>query len=186
MATTTAALVSTERLDLRLLPVDDLVTLFEDPENPGLWAHRPYRNPHRVLMDDAGPLAWRVDSVRLDPAVNVWLVRLIVLREVGEVIGYVNFHDAPDPVGMIEVGVTIHPAFRGHGYAKEALRGLWGWAIDQAGVRVLRYTVSPDNAPSVHIVRGFGFELVGRQIDEIDGPEDIYELPATEFRAGAG
>ena len=49
-------------------------------------------------------------------------------------------------------------------------------------MRTLRYTVSPDNAPSQAIIRKFGFEHVGQQLDEVDGPEDIYELSAEEYR----
>jgi RimJ/RimL family protein N-acetyltransferase len=43
--------------------------------------------------------------------------------------------------------------------------------------------VAPDNAPSQAIIRKLGFEFRGQQIDEIDGPEDIFELSAEEYRA---
>ncbi len=181
MALGSGELIDTERLELRLLSVDDIVALLDDPDGPSPWQGRPYTNPHRVLMDDPGPLPWRVASVRVDPSVNIWLVRLIVLRQTREVIGHVGFHDAPNPDGMIEVGITVHPAFRGRGYAREALVGLWRWGVGRAGVHRLRYTVSPENRTSVRIVEGFGFGRAGRQIDEIDGPEDIYEMGATEF-----
>jgi hypothetical protein len=41
--------------------------------------------------------------------------------------------------------------------------------------------VSPENAPSVALVRSFGFAQVGQQIDETDGPEDIYEMARSVF-----
>ena len=186
MALCSGELIDTERLDLHLLSVDDIIGLLENPEGPEPWQGRPYANPHRVLIDDPGPLPWRVASVRLDPSVNVWLLRVIVLRKSGEVIGSVSFHDAPDPAGMIEVGITVHPDFRGRGYAQEALVGMWRWVVGQPGVRTLRYTVSPENHASVHIVEGFGFARVGRQIDEIDGPEDIYEMGTDQFRSRFG
>ena len=58
---------------------------------------------------------------------------------------------------------------------------MWGWVVRQPGVRMLRYTVSPDNVPSVALVRSFGFDHRGQQIDEEDGPEDIYEMTADDF-----
>ena len=186
MTRDTDQLIVTDRLDLHLVSVPDLICLYEEPGSPRPWVDKPFTNPHRVLVDDVGPLPWRVPSVRRDPTVNRWLVRLVVLRSTDEVIGYIGFHDAPDEAGMIEVGVQIVPSMRRRGYATEALTGMWRWAVGQPGVRMLRYTVSPTNGPSVRIVEGFGFALVGRQIDEIDGPEDIYEMTAADFAGRDG
>ena len=59
--------------------------------------------------------------------------------------------------------------------------GMWTWAAAQPGVRIFRYTVSPDNVASVGLVQKFGFHHVGQQIDLDDGPEDIYEMSVEEF-----
>jgi RimJ/RimL family protein N-acetyltransferase len=84
---------------------------------------------------------------------------------------------------MIEIGLGVHETFQRRGYAREALIGMWSWACDHEAVRTLRYTVDPNNEPSVALVKGFGFSRVGQQIDEEDGPEDIYEMSASDFRA---
>ena len=65
---------------------------------------------------------------------------------------------------------------------QEMLHGMWWWVVDQPGVVTLRYTVSPDNAASQAIIRKLGFAHVGQQIDEEDGPEDIFEMSAAEYR----
>jgi ribosomal-protein-alanine N-acetyltransferase len=83
---------------------------------------------------------------------------------------------------MVEIGLGIVEPFQNQGFAKETLRGMWLWAIKDIGVKALRYTVSPQNAPSIRVVQSFGFNLVGQQIDEEDGSEDIYEMSAKEFR----
>ena len=59
---------------------------------------------------------------------------------------------------------------------------MWGWVTEEPGVRVLRYTVSPSNIASVKIIKYFRFTYIGQQLDEIDGPEDIYEMSVAEFR----
>jgi [ribosomal protein S5]-alanine N-acetyltransferase len=174
-------LIETERLDLVLIGAKDLITLFRDSETPTLWQDKPYVNPHRVLMDDPGPLPWRVPQVEADPSLNRWFVRFIVLKASREVVGAISFHGEPDARGMIEIGLGIDPGFRGQGYAKESLRGMWRWACAQPEVDVLRYTVSPDNKPSVAIIESFGFARVGQQMDEIDGPEDIFEMTVDEY-----
>jgi RimJ/RimL family protein N-acetyltransferase len=48
-------------------------------------------------------------------------------------------------------------------------------------VRILRYTVSPENEQSLHIVRKLGFTEIGVQIDPEDGPELIFEMTKEEF-----
>jgi [ribosomal protein S5]-alanine N-acetyltransferase len=50
----------------------------------------------------------------------------------------------------------------------------------------LRYTVSPDNLPSISVIKHFGFELKGQQLDEIDGPENIYEMSSEVFESQWG
>jgi [ribosomal protein S5]-alanine N-acetyltransferase len=174
-------LIQTERLDLVLIGAGDLITLFRDCDNPSLWQDKPYTNPHRVLMDDPGPLHWRVPQVESDPSLNRWFVRFIVLKSSRVVVGAISFHGAPDERGMIEIGMGIDPDFRGRGFAKEALHGMWQWACAQPDVAVLRYTVSPENEPSVAIVESFGFPRIGQQMDEIDGPEDIYEMTVSDY-----
>jgi RimJ/RimL family protein N-acetyltransferase len=59
---------------------------------------------------------------------------------------------------------------------------MWGWVVGDPLVKILRYTVSPNNAISQHIIRKFGFIHNGQQIDEEDGPEDIYELAVSEYK----
>lgn len=173
--------IETHRLVLHHICAEDLITLFEDPENHSIYEGKPYSNPHRQLMDDKGPLTWRVPQVKEDPKLNRWFVRWIVLRSTGEIIGSTSFHGAPDSDGMIEIGLGIQESFRNQGFAKESLIGMWRWALEDSEVRVLRYTVSIDNAPSIHVIESFGFHYHGEQIDEEDGPESIFEMSREEF-----
>jgi RimJ/RimL family protein N-acetyltransferase len=106
----------------------------------------------------------------------------MVEKETREIIGSTSFHGPPDEQGMMEIGLGVHTDFQRRGYATEALTGMWLWVVDQPGVELLRYTVDPNNEASVAVIKKFGFERVGQQIDPEDGPEDIYELSANEFR----
>ena len=175
-------IIETERLNLFLIEPADLITLFEEPENQRTYDGKPFTNPYRVLIDDKGPLAWRVPQVKLDPSLNIWFIRWIVLKSTSEIVGSISFHAKPNEVGMIEIGLGISRNFQNNGYGSEALKGLWLWVIDQPGVSILRYTVSATNKASVVIINKFGFTHVGQQMDEEDGPEEIYEMSASEFR----
>jgi GNAT superfamily N-acetyltransferase len=49
-------------------------------------------------------------------------------------IGTIGFHGPPDDRGRLELGCRIHPAYRGHGYAAEALTAMLDWATARYGV----------------------------------------------------
>ena len=58
---------------------------------------------------------------------------------------------------------------------------MWEWVSKDPLVKILRYTVSPTNLASIALINKFDFPKIGQQIDEEDGPEDIYELSVNEF-----
>jgi len=173
--------ILTKRVELHHLPVQGIIDLLERQEDTAAIAGRPFSNPHKVLLENSGPLAWRVPQVKADPSCNKWFVRFIVLQESSEVIGSASFHGVPDEDGMMEIGLGIEEPFRNQGFAREALLGMWRWVSTQPDVKTLRYTVSPDNLPSIAVINYFGFEYKGQQIDEVDGPENIYEMSTQEF-----
>lgn len=175
-------LIRTRRLDIHTVRPADYELLEHDRADPKLWVDRGFTNPHRHMVDDPGPLPHRIPRIKADPSLAKYLLRVAVLRSTQEIIGGSGFHMAPDGDGMIEIGLGIEPAFRGQGFAQELLHGMWGWVIKNPEVTTLRYTVSPDNAPSQAIIKKFGFTYMGQQMDEEDGPEDIFEMSVKEYR----
>lgn len=172
--------------DIQLVPVtvQELLALETDP--PGdLFLDRGLVNPYGILTGESIPHQRRIDDVRSNPTHIRWYYRLIVVGKT--IVGSSSFHAPPDVDGMLEIGLGIAANVRGRGYATAAVIGMWDWAAEQEGVRTLRYTVSPDNAASQAIIAKFPASHMGVQIDERDGPEDIYEIPAQvwrDFRAG--
>ena len=81
----------------------------------------------------------------------------------------------PDAEGRVEIGYKVQPEYRRQGVATEVVRAMFDWAHGQ-GVDLFRASVSPDNVPSLAIVRGLGFQQVGVQIDDIDGEELVFHL----------
>lgn len=173
--------IQCERIALCHLSVGELVSLFEDPEGADIYSGHSYRNPHRILIDGASPVQWRAPQVQKDPSTNTWFIRWIVLRDTNDIIGSLSFHGPPDERGMLEIGLGVHEKFQRQGFGREALVGMWNWAARRDDVSVFRYTVDPGNTASVALVRAMGFTCVGQQIDEIDGPEDVYEMSVEEY-----
>jgi [ribosomal protein S5]-alanine N-acetyltransferase len=178
--------IQTERLELHHLSAEAIIELFEEKRDAVALAGRNFTNPHQNLIKNSGPLGWRVPQVKVDPSTNKWFVRWIVLKETSEVIGSISFHGVPDAEGMMEIGLGIEEPFQNKGYAKESLKGMWSWVSQFPEAKTLRYTVSPDNLPSIAVINYFGFDYKGQQIDEEDGPENIYEMSTSEFMSKWG
>jgi RimJ/RimL family protein N-acetyltransferase len=172
-----------ERVDLHHLSARRLVGLHNGVSQEEIFRGCSYRNPHGVLTSEPSPVRWRAPQVQSDPSANKWFIRWVVLKDTSEVIGSTSFHGPPDQRGMLEIGLGIHGAFQRQGFGDETLMGMWTWAAQQPGVRIFRYTVDPNNVASVRLIQRFGFTLAGQQIDDEDGPEDIYEMSVQTFRA---
>jgi [ribosomal protein S5]-alanine N-acetyltransferase len=171
----TDEVIETERLRLVLVPLAALDALAAgDPATAST-----------VMGFEVGelrpghPTIWarRAAQIRADPSVAPWLVRLIVERATGRVVGDVGLHDAPID-GMVEIGYAVRPEQRRRGIAIEAAAGLFSWAAGRPGVTTFRASISPDNAASLGLVQRLGFVEVGEQWDDEDGLELLFERPA--------
>ena len=171
--------IVSERLNLRLLPVEALVATAEGKRDAAS------RSLHLSLpgeWQEVAPLArLRLTQLALDSDYLAWSIRAIVLRETLDVAGYVNFHGRPgrhDFTGTpdtVEFGYTVFPPFRRRGIAREAVASLIDWAL-RRDVENFVFSIAPGNADSLAVARHFGARMVGTQIDETDGPEDVYLL----------
>ena len=167
----------TERLVAQSLSVADYeeFAIGKEPQWNG------FTNPYKHLVEGPSPLSHRIPRVRSHPEFAEIGIILGIEKSNREIIGSAGFHDFPNDVGMIEIGFGIVPEKQNQGYGTELLLGMWTMICARPDVRILRYTVSPDNNPSMHIVKKLQFHLVGEQIDPEDGIELIYEKSVEEF-----
>jgi RimJ/RimL family protein N-acetyltransferase len=169
-----AAVVATERLDLVTLPAG-LLRLIEDGQIAELERSLGARVPDG--WTEAIPASLRLAQLAADPSEEPWLVRAMVLRAPRRVVGSVGFHAPPDGTGRVEIGYDVVAADRRRGYAREGIHGLAAWAFTTGRAQICVASVSPDNAPSLALVRSLGFRHAGQQIDDIDGLELVFESP---------
>lgn len=169
----------TERLICRSLTLDEYA-IFEKDGEPD-WSTGGYANPHKHLIEGPSPLPFRISRVAKDPEfVEIGIV-VAFEKSTQEMVGSAGFHDWPNNVGMIEIGFGIVPTKQNKGFGKELLNGMWREIIKRDDVKLLRYSVSPSNTPSRHIIATFDFPLIGEQIDDEDGVELIFEISASRF-----
>ena len=168
-------IIATERLDLISFSAEELWSLSRaEATVPEL---RFFSNPEHILGgDDAWIATIFGDRLIAEPRHEGWTLRGIIHREEAIIIGHAGFHLAPDEEGMVEVGYTILPTWRGHRYATEALRGLIDAARKTNAVRTIQACIAPDNAASLAVVGHLGFTFSAAVIDEVDGIEHCYTL----------
>ncbi len=165
--------IHTPRLDL--VPIDPSAIQFllkgerQDAEHAqGLTLPDTFPTPDEL----DGFLPIQLHRMRARPDRRGWTARFMVTRA-GDVIGHCGFHGAPEEIGRAEIGYTVFEPHRGRGFAKEAAGALVAWAFEQ-GEKQVYASVSPDNAPSLAVVRSLGFTQVGTQEDEVDGLELVF------------
>lgn len=141
-------------------------------------------------FDEKDLINFRLDGYRSDPAYIPWGMRALGRRDTAEMIGYINFHTRPNPEYLrplapkaIELGYTIFFNHRRRGFAVEAVKGLMNWAVMQYPLENFIASVSPTNIASTEMIKKLRFEKIGEHIDEFDGLEFIYALPAEKIRA---
>jgi [ribosomal protein S5]-alanine N-acetyltransferase len=135
------------------------------------------------LLDCADVMSLRLSQLEVDPALQPWLLRGMVLRKEAIMIGHIGFHTGPGPEylrafapGAVEFGFEVYPTFRRQGYAREASLALMRWAKEIQGVNHFVLSIRPDNVPSQSLAASLGFVRIGSHMDEVDGVEDLLEL----------
>jgi [ribosomal protein S5]-alanine N-acetyltransferase len=123
-------------------------------------------------------LELRLGQMRKDARFEDWSPFAVVID--GRMIGHAGYHGPPgvntkQNPDAVEVGYTIEPEYRRRGYATAAASELIRRAQER-GIRHFIACSTPDNEPSLAIIRGLGFTQTGEAMDEEDGLELVFEL----------
>lgn len=90
-----------------------------------------------------------------------WFQYAMVLRLTNEFIGdCASGTDAGDP-RMAEIGFTLRPEYRGHGYATEGARTLLGYLFESRGKHRVTASCDPRNAASARVLERLGMRREG-------------------------
>jgi RimJ/RimL family protein N-acetyltransferase len=95
-------------------------------------------------------------------------------ERVAVVVGEAGFHGPPDGEVGVEIGYGVVTEYRRRGYAEEAARALMAWAAAEQGITRFRASISPQNIPSLNLIRKLGFVLIGTHQHEVRGEELIF------------
>ncbi len=127
---------------------------------------------------ERGFFALRLKQMRKDSRFREWCPYVVVID--GRMIGHAGYHGPPGVNAVqnpaaVEIGYTIEPPYRGRGYATEAAAELLRRA-EERGIHHFVASSTPDNDPSLAVIRKLGFIQTGEAMDEEDGLELVFEL----------
>ena len=113
-------------------------------------------------------------GARSHPEARQWYAPWIIRLADGESVGELCFKGL-SPDGTVEIGYGIDDAFRGCGYATEAVAAVTEWAARQPGVSRIEAETAPDNAASQRVLAKAGFVPLGVLGEE--GPRFVWQDP---------
>jgi ribosomal-protein-alanine N-acetyltransferase len=171
---TTNTELTTDRLRLRWLTEDDCELMLAIWNDPGFIRHvrdrgiRTLEQARQALQEgilklysDHGYGPYRIEP--LDGGAPMGLCGLFKR----------DYLEVPD------IGYTLLPEFRGHGYALEAARAVLAMARDELRLPQLKAIVSPDNPASVRLLEKLGMRVESGL--RIDNDEDEVALYSIDF-----
>ncbi|MFN2489341.1 MAG: GNAT family N-acetyltransferase [Actinomycetota bacterium] len=166
--------IVTDRLELVSMPPEFIETALDGDQAPtGLRLQLPLG----WVQEEECLLRLRLAEMHEDPSLQPWLLRAIVVRDGNrEMVGHIGFHGPPNDAKALEIGYAVFPGYRRRGIAIEAVEGMLRWAGGEHLIERFIASVSPTNVASLALVRKLGFAQVGRQWDERDGEELVFEL----------
>ena len=93
---------------------------------------------------------------------NADLVLVILSQETSEFLGVCGLHARKNP-RQPEFGIWLKASAHGNGYGREAITGLYHWALETIEADFFVYPVDKDNAPSRKIPESLGGEIFAEE-----------------------
>lgn len=110
-----------------------------------------------------GALTYFADTLASHPELTGWLIWYVIRKSDpagGRVIGSTGFNGMPDDDGSVRVGFSIVDAYRGQGYASEAVKTVMDWAFTHGATRCYSQTF-PENVSAIKVMQKCGMTFAG-------------------------
>jgi [ribosomal protein S5]-alanine N-acetyltransferase len=101
-----------------------------------------------------------IELLQHDPKSFPWMLWIIVAKAENAVIGDAGFKGRPDKNGVVEIGYSMLPSYRGQGYMQEAVSALVAWAFQQPHVKKLIAECDVTNTASMKVLQRLGMEEI--------------------------
>lgn len=183
--TSTPLTLTTERLRLRPMTLDDVAAVYEifsDPDTMKYWS-----TPPHTSTDDSRALIERAMENIADGK-TVSLAITTIDDESNQLIGLVTLHSIDKASAHAELGYILNPDFRKQGFMIEAVTALLRHGFETMKLHRVEASIDPDNLASGAVLKTLGFQLEGllRErwcVNDVYYDGEIYSLLVHEFSA---
>jgi len=147
---------------LRALEPTDVEVLYHLENDPAVWhlstTLAPFSrfNLEQYILNSADIYTNR--QIR-------FMIDAVDLEENPETIGALDLFDFEPTHMRAGIGIIVTEAFRGKGYASEALGLLIRYAFETLQLHQVFCNISPENTDSLNLFRSKGFKMVGTKKD---------------------
>ncbi len=146
--------LTTDRLILREIRVDDIDRLYEIYEGPGITD---FIEP--LYEDRDEEIVYTKDYIKYQYGFYGYGLWIVVEKDTGRIVGRAGITNRAGYIDA-ELAYVIEKDRQGRGYAKEALRAILEYAGDELCLWNLNCFVIPENAVSIHLCEKLGFEYL--------------------------
>jgi ribosomal-protein-alanine N-acetyltransferase len=129
---------------------------FGDPETMRFWDSPPRRD----VADTASMIR---DSLAADPRFHTAFA--VTLRDGGQPVGMVNYHDRRPVRRRLAVGWILIRSWQHQGIMREAVPALLNRCFEQLGTHRIEARIEAENTPSVALAEWLGFQREGLMRD---------------------
>jgi RimJ/RimL family protein N-acetyltransferase len=134
---------------------------------------------------EADAIPWFCQLLKEDPSLVGWLHFMVMRVADRTLIGDGGFKGKPGhagEAGLVEIGYSIVPEFRGQGYATEVARSLIDYAFSHPEVSAVAAPSAVGNIGSIKVLERVGMKIVGEMEDPEDGRMWRWRLNRDEYR----
>ncbi|MEO6724978.1 MAG: GNAT family N-acetyltransferase [Blastocatellia bacterium] len=131
---------------------------------------------------EADAVPWFCQLLKDDPSLVGWLHFMIIHVADLALIGDGGFKGKPDQTGLVEIGYSIVPEYRGRGYATQVAQGLIDYAFAHPEVNATAARASVRNIGSMKVLERSGMKVVGEMEDQEEGRMWRWQLNRNAYR----
>jgi RimJ/RimL family protein N-acetyltransferase len=178
--------ILTDRLCLRCLRPDDADKMFAYRSDPGVTE---FQSWEPKSLEEVQSFISSMSERDFDAP--GWYQIGIALCSDDEIIGDCGIHVAETDSRIVEIGITIAPAFQLQGYASEALNAVLALLFGKLGKHRVFASVDPRNLPSMALMKRIGLRQEGHFVQSLwfkDSWVDdvVFAMLFSEWRANHG
>ena len=155
--------ITTKRLELRRLTLDDAEVMFAYRSNPLVAKYQGWK-PDSV--EQTREFINKLSGIEPDTP-GTWIQLALVHRDSRQMIGDCGLHFLKDDRRQSEIGITLSPSHQRQGYALEAVRDVIEYLFTELGKHRVFASMDPRNTAVIELFKRVGMRQEAHMIESL-------------------